>query len=44
MFTSTANVTNLDISDDKNINGGGDSSDDYAKNSTNQRDNDDEEL
>ena len=39
-----ANAADIDLSDDKNINGGGDSSDDDAKNSTNQRDNYEEEL
>ena len=44
MFTSAANATDLDRSEDENINGGGDSSDDDAENITNQRDNDEEEL
>ena len=39
-----ANATELDLSDDKNINNGGDSSDDDAENITNQRDNYEEEL
>ena len=39
-----ANVTELDLGDDKNINNGGNSSDDDAENSTNQRDNYEEEL
>ena len=44
MFTSAANASYLDISDDENSDGGGNSSDDDAENSTNQRDNDEEEL
>ena len=44
MFTSAANAADLDLIDDENSNGGGDSSDDDAENSTNQRDNDKEEL
>ena len=44
MLASEANTDDLDLSDDKNINAGGDSSDDDAENSTNQRDNDKEEL
>ena len=44
MLASEANTDDLDLSDDKNINDGGDSSDDDAENSTNQRDNNKEEL
>ena len=44
MFTSAANASYLDISDDENSNGGGDRSDDDAENITNQRENDEEEL
>ena len=39
MFTLAANVTDLDLSDDEKINGGGDISDDDAENSTYHRDN-----
>ena len=39
-----SNASDLDISDDKKSNFGGDSSDDDAENRTNQRDNDEEEL
>ena len=39
-----ANATDLDLSDDEKSNVGGDSSDDDAENSTNQRYNDEEEL
>ena len=39
-----ANATDFDISYDENSNGGGYSSDDDAENSTNQRDNDEEDL
>ena len=42
MFALTANVTDLDLSDDEKSNCGDDSSD--AENSTNQRDNDEEGL
>ena len=41
-FSLEANTTDLDISDDEKINGGGDSSDDDAEKCTNQRDYDDE--
>ena len=44
MFTSAANATDLDISDDEKSNGSGDSSDNDAESSTNKRDNDEEEL
>ena len=44
MFTSADNATDLDISDDENINSGGDTSGYDDKNCTNQRDNDEEEL
>ena len=44
MFTSSSNITDLDLSDYEQSNVGGDSSDDDAGNSTNQRDNDEEEL
>ena len=44
VFTSEANAADLDLSDYEKINGDGDSSDDDAGNSTNQRDNDEEEL
>ena len=44
MFTLAANATDLDIGDDENINGGGNSSDNDAENRTNQRDNNKEEL
>ena len=44
MFNSSANATDLDISDDEKSNGGGDNNDDDTENSTNQRDNDEEEL
>ena len=37
-------MTDLDLSDDEQSNVGGDSSDGDAGNSTNQRDNDEEEL
>ena len=40
VFTSAANASYLDISDDEKSDCGGDSSDDDAENSTNQRDND----
>ena len=39
-----ANATDLDLRYDENSNGGGDSSNDDAENSTNQRDNDKEEI
>ena len=39
-----SNATELDLSDDENSNGGGDSIDEDARNSINQRDNDEEEL
>ena len=42
MFTLAANAADIDLSDDKNINGGGDSSDDDAKNSRSQIDDDGE--
>ena len=38
VFTSAANATDLDLSHDEKINGGGYNSDDDAENSTNQRD------
>ena len=44
MFTLTDNAADLDISDDEKSNVGGDGSDDDFENSTNQRDNDKEEL
>ena len=44
MFTSEANAANLNLSEDAKINYGGDSSDDYAEKSTNQRGNDEEEI
>ena len=44
MLTSTANASDLDLSDDEKINSVGDSSDDDVENSTNQRDNAEEEL
>ena len=44
MFTSAANAADLNLSDDEKSNGGGDRSDDDAENSTNQIDNDKEEL
>ena len=44
MFTSASNATDLYLIDDEKINGVGDSSDDAAENSKNQRDNDEEEL
>ena len=44
MFTLASNTTDLDLGDDENSNGGSDSSDDDAENSTNQRDNYEEEL
>ena len=44
MFTSSENATEIDLSDDKNSNVSGDSNDDDAENSTNQKDNDEEEL
>ena len=43
-MTSAANATDLGISDDEKSNSSGDISDDDAGNSTNQRDNDKEEL
>ena len=39
-----ANADDLDLSDDEKRNSSGDSSDDYSENSTNQRDNYEEEL
>ena len=39
-----ANTDDLDVSDDKKSNSGGDRSDDDAENSTNQRYSDEEEL
>ena len=39
-----ANVTDLDLRDDEKSNGGGDSDYFDAENSTNQRDNDEEEI
>ena len=42
VFTSAANAADLDLSDDEKSNVGGDSSDDYTENSTNQKDNDEE--
>ena len=44
MFTSSENATEIDLSDDKNSNVSGDSNDDDAENSTNQRDNDEDKL
>ena len=44
VLTSAANAADLDLSDDEKSNVGGDSSDDDAAKSTNQRDNDKEEL
>ena len=44
MFTSADNADNIDLGDDENINGGGNSSDNDAENRTNQRDNNKEEL
>ena len=44
MFTSAANATDLGISDDEKSNSSGEISDDDAGNSTNQRDNNEEEL
>ena len=42
VFTTEANATDIDLSDNEKSNIGGDSSDDYAENSTNQKDNDEE--
>ena len=44
MFTSADNGTDLDIIDNEMSNGGVESSDDDAENSTDQRDNDEEKL
>ena len=44
MFNSAANATEIDLSNDEKSDVGGDRSDDDAENSTNQRDNDEEEL
>ena len=44
VFTSVANADDLDISDEKNSNGGGDSSDNDTEDNTNQINNDKEEL
>ena len=44
VFTSAANTTDLDLSNDKNSNVDGDRSDDDAENNTNQSNNDEEEL
>ena len=44
MLTSVSNATKLDLSDDEKSNVGDYRSDDDAENSTNQRDNDEEEL
>ena len=44
MFASAENATDLDLIDDDKSNGGGYSSDYDAENSTNQRDNDEEEI
>ena len=42
VFTSAANLVDLDLKDDKNMNGGCGSSDDDAENNTNQSDNDEQ--